>query len=314
MWWKVECIRNMYDPWSKPKMAAYRGKQYRAYQYEDGHWDIQSTETNHTIPMDEESFFKVFRVIEVKQGKVVMISRDDLVTRKEKEIRRIAQQKARNDARSKRKSKRDKRTKSQSSFQLRVVDVLFITTYLTNFFYAVIFDQIHWRANSFIVSSIGVSTLLPLLTIAAVAIVYKYITHWLSKYYAIFNVIEIMVSVVTTIYMLTAKSPVSYFVADMVVFFLLLHKIFCGIPRAEGISYKHVNARETYATVHNIAATVSIIMAALLATMIFKFTETSFILLVVIGTATNVADNALCALACISNYTIDIGQSSNNKE
>lgn len=63
VWRRAVCIQSVYDPWEYPKLAFIEGRAYRAYHYEDGHWEVHSgaNETGHAVELLEEEFNNCFR-------------------------------------------------------------------------------------------------------------------------------------------------------------------------------------------------------------------------------------------------------------
>lgn len=60
-WCRVICVRDVYDPWDEPALAFVDGESYRAYEFEDGHWEVHSKETHHAIDFTADEFNKCFR-------------------------------------------------------------------------------------------------------------------------------------------------------------------------------------------------------------------------------------------------------------
>lgn len=63
MWHRVRCVWSVYDPWDEPELAFIEGKDYRGYEYEDGHWDVHSSETRHSVDFDAGQFNQCFMVV-----------------------------------------------------------------------------------------------------------------------------------------------------------------------------------------------------------------------------------------------------------
>ena len=167
------------------------------------------------------------------------------------------------------------------------VDAMLLATFVTTLFYS----ATHPYINKVIMSNIeephiAINQLITCLSTIFIGFLWNKKSDKLFKYYAIFCIMETLMSIITTVFVLTTNNIVTYYILDTIVFSVVTRNIICGGIKLRSLRYNE-NERAKFDNDNNTAAAVATIVGSLIAVKL----NLPFSLMIIMATIGNCIDN-----------------------
>lgn len=168
------------------------------------------------------------------------------------------------------------------------IDGMLWATFLSTIFYSATYPYIHQKimmnADSQI---IAVNQIINCISIIFFGMLWNRFGEKLFNYYHIFCIIESLLGVVTTIFVIITQQIVIYYILDTFAFAIITRNIICGGIKLCALRYVNPDLREKFDNNNNSAAS----MATIIGSIIAMFLNLDFSIMVCIATLGNIIDN-----------------------
>lgn len=168
------------------------------------------------------------------------------------------------------------------------IDGMLLATFLTTIFYSSTYPYIHKE-----IMTVASDTLIAINQIINCVSIIIFGTLWnkksdkLFQYYPLFCVLESVLGLSTTIFAMTTKNIIAYYVLDTVIFAVVTRNICCGGVKLRAIRYSSEKERECFDNNDNSSYS----FATILGSIIAIFLKLDFNTMLCIATFGNMIDN-----------------------
>ena len=168
------------------------------------------------------------------------------------------------------------------------IDGMLLATLLTNLFYSATYPYIHKQVMECVSDSIiALNQIINCLSIIIIGAIWNRKSKKLFNLYPLYCVLETMVGIVTTIYVIISKNIVVYYILDTLVFAIITRNIICGGIKLRAIRYDTEDKREHFDNNNNSMSAIATILGSVIA----MFLTLNFNTMIILATIGNCIDN-----------------------
>ena len=167
---------------------------------------------------------------------------------------------------------------------------MLLATFLSTIFYSATYPYIHKEIMANVSDSIiALNQIINCLSIVLLGLVWNKKSDKLFKYYPVFCVSEIVLGVVSTIWVTVTGNIIAYYIIDTLIFAIVTRNIICGGVKLRAIRYHSETAREHFDNNNNSASAIATIIGSVVAIIL----ELDFTVMLWLATFGNAIDNIL---------------------
>ena len=168
------------------------------------------------------------------------------------------------------------------------IDGMLLATLLTNLFYSATYPYIHKQVMECVSDSIiALNQIINCLSIIIIGAIWNRKSKKLFNLYPLYCVLETMVGIVTTVYVIISKNIVVYYILDTLVFAIITRNIICGGIKLRAIRYDTEDKREHFDNNNNSMSAIATILGSVIA----MFLTLNFNTMIILATIGNCIDN-----------------------
>lgn len=168
------------------------------------------------------------------------------------------------------------------------IDGMLLATLLTNLFYSATYPYIHKQVMECVSDSIiALNQIINCLSIIIIGAIWNRKSKKLFNLYPLYCVLETLVGIVTTIYVIISKNIVVYYILDTLVFAIITRNIICGGIKLRAIRYDTEDKREHFDNNNNSMSAIATILGSVIA----MFLTLNFNTMIILATIGNCIDN-----------------------
>ena len=192
----------------------------------------------------------------------------------------------------------------------RKLDGMLFATFITTLFYSASYPFI----NKVIISNvseavIALSQIINCISIVFFGFIWNKFSHKLFKFYPVFCVLEMLLSISSTILVITTGNIFAYYIMDTLIFAIVTRNICCGGVKLRALRYNTETAREHFDNNNLSANAIATIVGSIVA-MILKL---DFISMLWVATVGNAVDN-IFYIFIYRNCTKEVAKCLNTKK
>ena len=170
----------------------------------------------------------------------------------------------------------------------RKVDGMLLATFLTTIFYSSTYPYIHKEVMTNVSDSIiALSQIINCLSVVILGSLWNKKSDKLFKYYPVFCVGEIVLSICSTIWAITTHNIMAYYMIDTLIFAIVTRNICCGGVKLRAIRYNTEEEREHFDNNNNSSSAIATIIGSVIAMML----NLDFATMLWLATLGNAVDN-----------------------
>ena len=168
------------------------------------------------------------------------------------------------------------------------IDGMLLATLLTNLFYSATYPYIHKQVMECVSDSIiALNQIINCLSIIIIGAIWNRKSKKLFNLYPLYCILETMVGIVTTVYVIISKNIVVYYILDTLVFAIITRNIICGGIKLRAIRYDTEDKREHFDNNNNSMSAIATILGSVIA----MFLTLNFNTMIILATIGNCIDN-----------------------
>lgn len=168
------------------------------------------------------------------------------------------------------------------------IDGMLLATLLTNLFYSATYPYIHKQVMACVSDSIiALNQIINCLSIIIIGAVWNRKSKKLFNFYSLYCILETIVGIVTTVYVIVSKNIVVYYILDTLVFAIITRNIICGGIKLRAIRYDTEDKREHFDNNNNSMSAIATILGSVIA----MFLNLNFNTMIILATIGNCIDN-----------------------
>lgn len=168
------------------------------------------------------------------------------------------------------------------------IDGMLVATLLTTIFYSSTYPYIHKEIMAVATDSlIALNQIINCVSIIIFGWAWNKKSEKLFKFYPAYCILETILGILTTIYVITSKDIVAYYLLDTIVFAVVTRNICCGGVKLRAIRYNSEEKREHFDNNNNSASS----LATILGSIIAIFLNLDFATMICLATFGNAIDN-----------------------
>lgn len=170
----------------------------------------------------------------------------------------------------------------------RKVDGMLVATFLTTIFYSSTYPYIHKEIMTVATDSlIALNQIINCVSVIIFGWIWNKKSEKLFEFYPTYCILETVLSILTTIYAITSKNIVAYYLLDTIVFAVVTRNICCGGVKLRAIRYNSEEKREHFDNNNNSVASAATILGSLIAMIL----NLDFSIMLCLATFGNAIDN-----------------------
>lgn len=168
------------------------------------------------------------------------------------------------------------------------IDGMLLATLLTNLFYSATYPYIHKQVMECVSDSIiALNQIINCLSIIIIGAIWNRKSKKLFNLYPLYCILETLVGIVTTVYVIISKNIVVYYILDTLVFAIITRNIICGGIKLRAIRYDTEDKREHFDNNNNSMSAIATILGSVIA----MFLTLNFNTMIILATIGNCIDN-----------------------
>ena len=165
---------------------------------------------------------------------------------------------------------------------------MLMATFLTTIFYSSTYPFIHKEIMTVASDSlIAFNQIVNCVSVIIFGYLWNKCGEKLFKHYTLFCVLETMLGIMTTVFVIITHDIVSYYILDLFVFSIVTRNICCGGIRLKALRYKAEGEREKFDNNNNSVSSIATILGSIIA----MFLKLDFNTMIVLATFGNIVDN-----------------------
>ena len=168
------------------------------------------------------------------------------------------------------------------------IDGMLLATFLTTIFYSSTYPFIHKEVMMVATDTfIALNQIINCISIILFGWVWNKKSEKLFRFYPTYCVLETMLGIATTIFAITTRNILAYYMLDTIVFAVVTRNICCGGVKLRAIRYNSEEKRERFDNNNNSVSS----LATILGSVIAIFLNFNFETMICIATIGNMIDN-----------------------
>lgn len=168
------------------------------------------------------------------------------------------------------------------------IDGMLLTTFLTTIFYSSTYPFIHKEVITIATDTfIALNQIINCISVILFGYVWNKKSEKLFRFYPIYCVLETMLGIMTTVFAITTRNILAYYMLDTIVFSVITRNICCGGVKLRAIRYNSEEKREHFDNNNNSVSS----LATILGSVIAMFLNLNFETMICIATFGNAIDN-----------------------
>ncbi|KAI4445246.1 hypothetical protein C823_007753 [Eubacterium plexicaudatum ASF492] len=163
-----------------------------------------------------------------------------------------------------------------------------MATFLTTIFHSSTYPYIHKEVIMVASDSlIALNQIINCISIIVYGWIWNNKSEKLFNFYPVYCVLETVFGILTTIYAITTRNIVAYYLLDTIVFAVITRNICCGGVKLRAIRYNSEEKREHFDNNNNSVSS----LATILGSVIAMFLNLNFEIMLCVATFGNMIDN-----------------------
>ena len=168
------------------------------------------------------------------------------------------------------------------------IDGMLLATFLTTIFYSSTYPYIHKEVMTVASDSlIALNQIINCVSVIVCGWIWNKKSERLFRFYPVFCVTETTLGIMTTIFAITTRNILAYYVLDTIVFAVVTRNICCGGVKLRAIRYNSEEKREHFDNNNNSVSA----LATILGSVIAMFLDLNIETMLSIATFGNAIDN-----------------------
>lgn len=168
------------------------------------------------------------------------------------------------------------------------IDGMLLATFLTTIFYSSTYPFIHKELMTVATDTfIALNQIINCISIILFGWVWNKKSEKLFRFYPAYCALETMLGIMTTVFAITTRNILAYYMLDTIVFAVVTRNICCGGVKLRAIRYNSEEKREHFDNNNNSVSS----LATILGSVIAMFLNLNFEAMICIATFGNAIDN-----------------------
>lgn len=168
------------------------------------------------------------------------------------------------------------------------IDGMLLATFLTTIFYSSTYPFIHKEVITIATDTfIALNQIINCISVILFGYMWNKKSEKLFRFYPIYCVLETMLGIITTVFAITTRNILAYYMLDTIVFSVITRNICCGGVKLRAIRYNSEEKREHFDNNNNSVSS----LATILGSVIAMFLNLNFETMICIATFGNAIDN-----------------------
>lgn len=168
------------------------------------------------------------------------------------------------------------------------IDSMLLATFLTTIFYSSTYPFIHKEVMTVATDTfIALNQIINCISIILFGWVWNKKSEKLFRFYPAYCALETMLGIMTTVFAITTRNILAYYMLDTIVFAVVTRNICCGGVKLRAIRYNSEEKREHFDNNNNSVSS----LATILGSVIAMFLNLNFEAMICIATFGNAIDN-----------------------